>query len=225
MPARLSDYRVPWQSLLKISALLLLIVAANVVASWVTDALKLEIRPSNEDVVHRMIMVAAALYAALIAMPFVPGIEVGLALIGMLGPAIVPLVYVCTLAGLAMSFLVGRAVSLRWLIKLLSEIGFRRASRLLGTIEPMRMADRLGFLVLNAPNRLVPLLLRHRYLALAIVLNLPGNVLLGGGGGIALLAGISRLYSVPGFLGTIACAVAPVPLAVVMFGNAVLPAS
>jgi hypothetical protein len=70
----------------------------------------------------------------------------------------------------------------------------------------------------------VPFLLRHRYLALAIALNLPGNFLLGGGGGIALLAGVSRLYAVPGFLATVTCAVAPVPLAVLMFGPEILPA-
>ena len=35
----------------------------------------------------------------LIAIPFVPGVEVGLALIAMLGPAIALLVYVATVAG------------------------------------------------------------------------------------------------------------------------------
>jgi len=221
---RLFGYRLPWQALLKIAALLLLIVSANILAAWVTDALKLEIRPSNEDLAHRIIMASAIVYAVLIAIPFVPGVEVGLALIAMLGPAIALLVYVATVAGLATSFLVGRVVSMQWLIRLLDDLNFPRARQLLGMVEPLSMDDRVAFLVARAPHRVVPFLLRHRYLALAIALNLPGNFLLGGGGGIALLAGVSRLYAVPGFVATVACAVAPVPLAVLMFGAEILPA-
>lgn len=224
MPAHIFGYRLRWQTLLKITALLLLIVIANIVAAWVTDALKLEIRPSNEDLVHRMIMVSAILYATLIAIPFVPGVEVGLALIAILGPAIALLVYVATVAGLTMSFLIGRMVSMGWLIALFEELKFQRTAQLLGTIQPLSIDDQIAFLVANASNRLVPFLLRHRYLALAIVLNLPGNFLIGGGGGIALLAGVSRLYAVSGFLATVACAVAPVPLAVLMLGEEILSA-
>jgi hypothetical protein len=55
-------------------------------------------------------------------------------------------------------------------------------------------------------------------LALAVSLNIPGNFLIGGGGGIGLFAGISRLYSVTGYLITISIAVAPVPVAVLFFG-------
>lgn len=206
----------------KVICLVLLIVVANIAAGWVVDALTFEIRPSNEDAVHRMITICAIVYAVLIAIPFVPGVEIGLTLIGMLGPSIVFLVYVSTLAGLSMGFAVGRLISPTGLIKLLGDLHFHRASRLLGTIEPMDREGRLAFLVSNAPNRFVPFLLRHRYIALAIVINLPGNIVIGGGGGIALMAGVSKLYSVPGFLVTIVLAVAPIPLAILVFGKTVL---
>jgi hypothetical protein len=140
----------------------------------------------------------------------------------MLGPSIVFLVYVSTLAGLSTSFIVGRLISLGALIKLFDDLRFDRTSRLLRTIEPMTMEDRLAFLVANAPNRALPLLLKHRYIALAIVLNVPGNIVIGGGGGISLMAGVSRLYSVPGFLTTIVFAVAPVPLAILVFGKGIV---
>ena len=39
---------------------------------------------------------------------------------------------------------------------------------------------------------------------------------------IALMAGASRLYSVPGFLATVVLAVAPVPLAILVFGREIL---
>lgn len=208
--------------LVKLICLVLLIIAANIATGWIVDALDFEIRPSNEDVVHRMITICAVLYAVLIAVPFVPGVEIGLTLIGMWGPPIVFLVYVSTLAGLLMAFTVGRLIPLTGLIKLLRDLDFHRASRLLRTIEPMDREGRLAFLVSNAPNRFVPFLLRHRYIALAIVINLPGNIVIGGGGGIALMAGVSKLYSVPGFLVTIVLAVAPIPLAILVFGKTVL---
>jgi hypothetical protein len=59
-------------------------------------------------------------------------------------------------------------------------------------------------------------LLRHRYLALALALNPPGNVVLGGGGGVALAAGCNRPFSLPGVALTVALATAPAPLAVAL---------
>lgn len=44
-----------------------------------------------------------------------------------------------------------------------------------------------------------------------LLLNVPGNVVIGGGG-IALMAGLSRLLSFPACLLTVVCAAAPVPL-------------
>ena len=63
---------------------------------------------------------------------------------------------------------------------------------------------------------MVPVLLRHRYLALGVAFNLPGNTLLGGGGGIALAAGMSGLYPLLAYVAVVAIAVAPVPLLVLL---------
>jgi hypothetical protein len=52
--------------------------------------------------------------------------------------------------------------------------------------------------------------------ALAILFNLPGSALVGGGGGISLAAGISRLVTYPQFLITTALAVSPIPIAVLV---------
>ncbi len=167
-------------------------------------------------------MLAAVAYAVLIAVPFVPGVEVGLALIAMLGPGIVFLVYLCTVTGLCIAFAVGRLASLSWLAELLEGVNLIRGSALVRTIEPMAQEERLTFLLSNAPNRLVPFLLRHRYVALAVIVNVPGNIVIGGGGGISLMAGASRLYSITGFLVTILLAVTPVPIAVLILGEQLL---
>lgn len=222
MPAKTQAFARYRPLAVKLLLFVLLIVGANMAAYAVVDALNFEIRPSNEELVHRTITTCAAVYAVLIAIPFVPGVEIGLTLIGMFGPRIVFLVYVSTVAGLLIAFTVGRLIPLTGLIRLLHDLQLEKASRLLETIEPMDREARLAFLVSRAPNRLVPTLLRHRYLALAVVINLPGNIVIGGGGGIALMAGASKLYSVPGFIATIVLAVAPVPLAILLFGKTVL---
>ncbi len=80
--------------------------------------------------------------------------------------------------------------------------------------------DRAVSLMLDrSPKRFFPFLLRHRYLALMAAVNLPGNIVIGGGGGIALIAGLSRLFFPSVFVLTVAIAISPVPLAWLMFGE------
>lgn len=208
-----------WQTFGKIILLIAVLIAVNFLARSVTDTLDFQVRVGNEDVVHKTIMVSAALYSVLLAIPFVPGAEIGLGLIAMLGPPIVFLVYLCTVAGLTLSFVVGRLIPMSVLIRLSKDFHLQRLSALLSSIEPLSRQEILAFLAAKAPNRYLPLLLRHRYIALAVAINVPGNFLIGGGGGIALFAGVSRLYSIPGFLVTIAIAVAPIPIAVLIIGK------
>jgi hypothetical protein len=211
-----------WRTIAKIIFLIALLVAANVIARNLPDTLNFEIRVGNEDAVHQAIMVSAVIYSLLLAIPFVPGAEIGLALFAMLGPTIAVLVYVCTVIGLSLSFVVGRLIPLLSLIQFAEDIKLDRTSKLLKDIEPLGKQEMLAFLANKTPNRLLSILLRYRYLALAVALNVPGNFLIGGGGGIALFAGVSRVYSVPGFLLTIAISVAPVPIAVLVFGTGIL---
>lgn len=211
-----------WAAIAKLLCFVALLIGANLLARHYIDVLDIQIRPSNEDAVHRTIMVSAVLYAVLLAVPFVPGAEIGLGLLAMLGPPITLLVYLCTVIGLSLSFTVGRLIPLSVLVRLTKDIKLQRTSKLLQEIEPMNKNQRLSYLTSKAPKRFLPILLRYRYLALAVALNIPGNYLIGGGGGIALLAGVSRLYTVTGFLITIALAVAPVPLAVFLFGAEII---
>ena len=98
----------------------------------------------------------------------------------------------------------------------------RALAEMLRQIEPLPREDIPEFLAGKSKNRYLGALLQYRYLALAVLLNVPGNFVIGGGGGIALMAGISRLYSLPGILIAVAIAVAPVPLAVTIFGAQIL---
>src|SRR5512143_321222 len=47
---------------------------------------------------------------------------------------------------------------------------------------------------------------------LAVLFNLPGNVVIGDGGGIALIAGMSRLFPFPKYVLLVCLAITPVPL-------------
>lgn len=172
--------------------------------------------PSTEPLFHRMIMTASGVYVLLMALPFVPGVEIGLGLIAMFGPNIVPLVYACTVLALILAFLVGRLVPQRKIISIFEAVHLKRGAKLLRQLEPLDSKQRLEFLLQHASSKVVPFLVRHRFLALVVVLNLPGNALIGGGGGICLIVGFSRLFSFATFSLTVALAVLPIPLMVLI---------
>lgn len=205
---------------LKVLVFVAIVVAANVLTGRLVETLNMDIRPSNEDMVHRLIMMASVAYSMFLAIPFVPGAEIGLALLMVLGAKIAGLVYLCTIVGLSLSFAVGRLTPMSSLIRLADEFRLERLSALLHRLDVMNAEERLAHLASTAPHRFVPFLLRYRYIALALAISVPGNIVIGGGGGISLFAGCSRLYSIPGFLLTIGIAVAPIPLMVLVLGDA-----
>lgn len=156
--------------------------------------------------------VAAAVFVLLLAFPYVPGMELGLAMMMVLGTDGVMIVYGSTLVALSLSYFVGRTVDLRAVAALLAWLHLRRAHALVVRLDGLSGPERLDLLLESSPGRLVPFLLRHRYLAVALVLNLPGNAVIGGGGGIALLAGVSGIFSFPRYFAAVAVAILPLPL-------------
>jgi len=205
-------------AILKIVLFVCVVILGNVLTEWFTERLDFELRPSNEHIVHRVIMLSSVAYVVLMSIPFVPGVEIGLALLVILGPNIAALVYVCTLVALSLSFAIGRLIPERVLIAFFKDLHLEKVGGLLERLEGLDAQERLGILVNRAPTRIVPFLLRYRYVALVVAVNLPGNVLIGGGGGIAMMAGLSRLFSPLAFLATLAIAIAPVPLIWATFG-------
>lgn len=207
------------RGIIKVLILVCLIVFGNAITGWIMDLMDFELRVSTEPMIHRMVMVAVAAYILLMAMPFVPGVEIGMALLFMFGPKAAPLVYLCTLAALTVSFLAGRIIPENALIKFIRDLGLRTLSEKLGKFQALDGEQRLQRMLEHAPRRFVPFLLRYRYIALMLIINLPGNVALGGGGGIALLAGLSRIFAPGWFILSVAAAVAPVPLSLLLFGK------
>ncbi|HMQ97255.1 MAG TPA: hypothetical protein PKC42_04115 [Candidatus Nanoperiomorbaceae bacterium] len=197
---------------LKLMVLLVIIVALNVGGTWLSHLIDFQLFPRHEPMLHAIVLVAVILYIVLMATPFMPGIEIGLALMMLLGNKGAILVYLCTLAALSVSFAIGRKIPSRFIGLLLNWLHLYKASALVRQLESLNQQERLEFLSEKAPSRIAPFLLRHRYLAIAVVVNLPGNALIGGGGGIGLVAGMSKIIPFHGYLMVLAIAIAPVPL-------------
>jgi len=175
------------------------------------------VQPAHGAPLRWMIAAAVVVYAVVMAVPFVPAAEIGLALLLLFGAQVAPLVYLCTVLALMLPYLIGRAVPSDQCARALGFFGLRRASEVAQRLAALDANARLELLLAQAPARFIPALLRQRYLALAVVLNLPGNTLLGGGAGIALCAGICGLYRLHGFVVAVAIAVAPMPIAFALF--------
>jgi hypothetical protein len=184
----------------------------NYGVSKLTDLLAIQMYPSKLNIAIIIVFSSATLYVVLMALPFMPGMEVGLMLMAMLGGGGIVLVYLCTVLALSLSFLFGRLLPPRYLYRALGWLKLDRARNLVKDIEPLGPEERLQFLARSAPSRVVPFLLRHRYLVIGVLFNVPGNALIGGGGGIGLVAGMSRLFPFPKYLFLVCLAITPVPL-------------
>ena len=204
--------------ILKVSVLIGVIVFATWGVHMIRDALDLQIRPDNEQQVHKAIMIGAVAYIGLLAMPFVPGAEIGIALLAGFGAAIAPLIYVCTVAAMMLAFTVGRFLPIDALERLLQFLRMRRAAELVARAAPLSKDERVAMLLEGQSKQILSLALRYRYVAMAAVVNMPGNSIIGGGGGIMIVAGLSGIFTPVGTLLTIILAVSPVPLAVIFLG-------
>jgi len=207
------------QRLLRLALVLAVILLLNLVGSWLGQLVNFQIFPRHDALLNAALLAAVAVYILLMATPFMPGIEVGLAVMLLLGGKSALLIYPCTLAALSLSYLAGRLFPLARVRNLLDWLCLHRAAGLIRQLEPLAPDERLQCLQRQAPKTIAPWLLRHRYLLVAVLLNLPGNALLGGGGGIGLVAGMSRLIPFHRYLLVLAVAVAPVPLWLFLSGG------
>ena len=156
----------------------------------------------------------AFVYVLVLALPFVPGVEIGLLLMILFGREGVIVAYVATIVGLSLAYLVAQTVPYRTTVKWMNKLGLSDATDnpkdAIESIVGGRSATK------GAAARLGNFLLSHRYLTLAVCLNLPGNSVLGGGGGIAALCGLSRQFYWWRYVLTLIVATAPIPLLVLV---------
>lgn len=204
--------------ILKMGILIGFILLATWGVHMIRDGLDLQIRPDNEQQVHKAIMIGAAAYVGLLAMPFVPGAEIGIALLAGFGAAIAPLIYVCTVAAMMLAFAVGRFLPISALERVLQVLRMRRAAELVARAAPLSKDERVAMLLEGQSKRVLHLALQYRYVAMAVAVNTPGNSIIGGGGGIMIIAGLSGIFTPLSTFLTVILAVSPVPLAVIFLG-------
>ncbi len=196
----------------KIAFLVGILVFLNYAIGWLANLFAFQMWPQHANMAVFVLFASIVSYIVLLAIPFLPGIEVGLMLMAMLGAKGIVIVYLCTLLSLSLSFLFGRVLPPRYLARALGWFHLNRARDLITSLEPLEAEERLRFLLKSAPSRIVPFLLRHRYLIIGVLFNIPGNALIGGGGGIGLVAGMSRLFPFPKYLLLICLAITPGPI-------------
>jgi hypothetical protein len=190
----------------------------SVVGTWTASQFSLQIFPHRGPLFDAMLLLTVLAYILLMAIPFMPGIELGLGLILLLGAKGAVLAYVCTLIALSISFFVGRVVPPRLVCRFFHWLHLNSARSLIAELEPLGYQGRLALLYERAPSRFTPFLLEHRYLAIAIAVNIPGNALIGGGGGIGLIAGMSMIVKFRAYIAVLAMAIAPLPLTLALYG-------
>jgi hypothetical protein len=196
----------------KIATFFVIVCLLNWGGGWLGHLVNIQIYPSHEPILNFIILGSFLLYTLLVIMPFMPGIEIGLALMMFLGGKGIFLVYLCTLIALSVSYAIGKHIPPHFLAKFLDWLCLRKARDLVLQLQPLNAEERFALLNDKAPKKIVPWLLRHRYLALAILINLPGNALIGDGGGISLIAGMSGIITYPKYILLLSIAILPVPI-------------
>lgn len=202
----------------RFAVVLTVILGLNLAGTWLGHQINFQIFPRHEPFLHAAVMATIAIYILLMATPFMPGIEVGMAVMMLLGPKSAILVYLCTLVALSISYLIGRYLSLHLVQRFLQWLYLEKASELVNQLGTLKRQERLELLNKKAPTKIAPLLLNHLYLTVAVALNLPGNALIGGGGGIGLVVGMSGVVPFYKYIATVAIAVLPVPLMIYLQG-------
>ncbi len=157
-----------------------------------------------------ILLMGGIVYALLLSMPFVPGFELGLAIILLMGNLGVIVVYIATVAGLNLAFALGRCLPERYSTRLLSIVLKNKDGKLVDFPQQNFAAEK--GIVQRVGRNIFVFASRCPYLLLAMLFNLPGNTAIGGGGGIALVSGMNDRVSWLGYLVTVMIATSPIPI-------------
>jgi len=153
--------------------------------------LKERLLEASNTIDTSVLIVISLIYALLLAIPFVAGVEIGIFLMCLFGFKGILAAYLATVLGLSIAYFFGRRI---------------------GCFYTHKQMDLSIIKRIRAFSLYVP-----RWLSLALLINTPGNAIFGGGGGIAMAFGMERNVSNIAFFSVILIATLPVPL-LVYFG-------
>lgn len=199
-----------WRNFLRLCVILGLALGAHFAMTWASA----RVETGGVGMRFGLLALFLLIYVILIAIPFVPGVEIGLSLMMIEGPWIAPFIYISTVCGLSLAYAAGQFLPYDKLHDTLVDLRLHRLGKLLEALQPMTRDMRLEYLRNHLPAFARPFLTKFRYLLLAVLVNIPGNTVIGGGGGILFTAGFSRLFRPTYTVLTVALAAAPVPFLV-----------
>jgi len=203
------------RSVVRLAMIVVAVFVVHQLMSWMMGEAE---AAQNGPLLMGLMGIVFLTYIILISIPFVPGIEIALSLMILRGPEVVIWVYGATILGLFLAFLAGQYLSYNYLRTVFSDLRMKRACHLLDILQPLSRNERLDLLKGKIPRLLRPFLIEGRYAIIGVTLNIPGNALIGGGGGIMLVAGLSRLFSTCWMFILLMIAASPVPIAILVFG-------
>lgn len=213
LAARKAGHLITLRVVLATAIWVSLIVAGHYLSHLDALTIRQTLAALHEAMGMGALLASAAILAILLGLPFVPSVEMGLMMMAVFGREGAITAWLATIAGLALAHAAGRYMPVEWMRHWMERHALLPADADEGQPPLLTLMDRphpspwLG-------RRLGALLLRHRYLLFAALINMPGNSVLGGGGGIALVCGFTRLYRWPLFIVTVALASLPIPLLV-----------
>ena len=204
-------------ALLKLAVLVGLIYLATRISGVITARIQVDLMPHNEAMIDKIILLGLMAYTLLMAMPFLPGAEIGLGLLAAFGAFIAPAVYLATVVALALAFSIGRLIPPQTTLSFLRAVGLKKTANRMQESQNLSYDELIQ--TLTTAKNISGFLCRYRYLTVILLVNLPGNILIGGGGGIAMAAGMSRLFHPVGFVIAIVIGVLPIPVAFLLMGQ------
>lgn len=201
-----------WSARKAVCFYLVLLAGGWLLGDAVRDVALPELRPMNEPMIHRIVTIALIAFVVAAAIPFVPGAEIGFALLILFGEQAAPVVYVGMVVALMLSHTLARAIPINYVIVAMRWLGLNRISMFMDNFKSVASSNKIEEIIQRTPSKFGRIVINNRYFALAILLNTPDNTIIGGGGGLAFIAGLSGVYNYWLFLITVLCAVLPIPL-------------
>jgi hypothetical protein len=118
-----------WRIAAKWAVFIAVVAGVYLSGSWLIVVIESQFMPWYDAYGEMAIAMVVVLYVVLMALPFVPGIEISLALLMIFGMEGVGIVYGSTLAALILGFLAGKLVPLVWMARLMAWLHYsaRRA--------------------------------------------------------------------------------------------------